>query len=93
MCTCISPPPITYVHVLPRPITITILFSAQQLMSLTPPSSLKPGQKYYYVFGDSFGRSEEYSFTAPPVVSPDSNVRVVVYGGEWVQWLRVLLYS
>ena len=41
-----------------------------------------PGKKYFYVFGDIFGFSQEYSFTAPPVASPNSTVRVVVYGGE-----------
>eukprot|EP00731_Ephydatia_muelleri_P019789 Em0012g614a len=42
--------------------------------------NLVPGKKYFYVFGDIFGFSQEYSFTAPPVASPNSTVRVVVYG-------------
>ena len=59
--------------------------------------SLEPGQTYFYMFGDTFGVSEEYTFTVPPGPSPDSSVRVVVYGGElvflysllWVQGLCV----
>eukprot|EP00731_Ephydatia_muelleri_P019818 Em0012g643a len=43
--------------------------------------NLVPGERYFYVFGDpTFGLSQEFSFTASPITSPDSTVRIVVYG-------------
>ena len=43
--------------------------------------SLTPGMRYYYVFGDVYGWSEESSFKAAPVPGPSVATRVLSIGG------------
>ena len=43
--------------------------------------SLTPGMRYYYVFGDVYGWSEESSFRAAPVPGPGVTTRVLSIGG------------
>lgn len=43
-------------------------------------SDLIPGEKYYYVFGDSYGWSNEYSFTAAPFPGSSDPITVIAYG-------------
>ena len=43
-------------------------------------SSLEPGQEYFYVIGDNYGWSQEFSFRAPP--SFNQTFAVVAFGGE-----------
>ena len=44
--------------------------------------SLVPGQDYYYMFGDTYGWSSEYNFTAAPYSGPNSTIRVIAFGGN-----------
>lgn len=44
--------------------------------------SLTPGENYYYVFGDSYGWSKEYSFFAAPYPGSKNPITVIAYGGE-----------
>lgn len=53
--------------------------------------SLEPEKKYYYVFGDSYGWSKEYSFKAPPIPGPDVTTRVIAFGGMYI-WMCVCVY-
>ena len=44
---------------------------------------LKPGTRYYYIFGDDdFGWSEEFSFMSAPVPGPGVTTRVLAFGGK-----------
>ena len=43
--------------------------------------SLTPGMRYYYVFGDVYGWSEESSFKAAPMPGPSVTTRVLSIGG------------
>lgn len=45
--------------------------------------SLDPGQMYYYMFGDTYGWSKEYNFTAAPYHGPNTTIRVIAYGGSF----------
>ena len=64
-------------------VCLQLMVVANSSISLIHPPSLVPGERYFYVFGDpTFGLSQEFSFTASPITSPDSTVRVVVYGGR-----------
>ena len=45
--------------------------------------SLTPGMRYYYVFGDVYGWSEESSFRAAPVPGPGVTTRVLSIGGTY----------
>jgi len=39
--------------------------------------------RYYYIFGDVYGWSEEFSFKAAPVPGPDVTTRVLSIGGTY----------
>jgi hypothetical protein len=41
---------------------------------------LKPGQQYYYVYGDVFGMSDEQTFRATPAPGTDDVVEIAAYG-------------
>lgn len=43
--------------------------------------SLEPGMKYYYIYGDYFGWSEEKSFKASPPFYVETNTTIIAYGG------------
>ena len=56
--------------------------------------SLQPSKKYYYVFGDSYGWSEEYSFKAPPIPGPNVTTRVIAFGGMYIHvHVRTKVYA
>jgi len=42
--------------------------------------NLIPGQQYFYIFGDVFGYSSEYTFFGPPAVGPDQTLRLLAWG-------------
>lgn len=44
-------------------------------------SSLVPGQRYYYIYGDYFGWGEEKSFKASPPLYVEANTTIIAYGG------------
>ena len=44
---------------------------------------LLPGQRYYYIYGDYYGWSEEKSFKAAPPLYVETNTTVVAYGGRY----------
>ena len=54
------------------------------MLSFLHPRRLVPGTQYYYTFGDTYGWSAEYSFTAAPKPGPNVTTRVVAYGGVCV---------
>ena len=43
--------------------------------------SLTPGQTYYYIFGDAYGWSSEYTFKAAPYPGSSNPVTIIAYGG------------
>ena len=45
--------------------------------------SLQPATKYYYIFGDVYGWSEEFTFKSPPQPGPDVTTRVLAFGGKY----------
>jgi len=57
-------------------------------------TSLTPGMRYFYIFGDVYGWSEESSFKAAPVPGPDVTTRVLSIGdlghGEYDDSRQVL---
>ena len=38
--------------------------------------------KYYYIFGDNYGWSEEFNFTAAPEQGFSGTIRLIAYGGQ-----------
>ena len=46
------------------------------------PSRLVPGARYYYVFGDTYGWSEEHSFRATPKPGASVTSKIIAYGGR-----------
>ena len=44
-------------------------------------SSLVPGMRHYYIYGDYFGWSEEKSFKAAPPLYVETNTTIIAYGG------------
>jgi len=38
--------------------------------------------KYYYIFGDNYGWSEEFSFTAAPEQGFSGTISLIAYGGQ-----------
>ena len=45
-------------------------------------SRLVPGAQYYYVFGDTYGWSEEHSFRATPKPGASVTSKIIAYGGR-----------
>jgi hypothetical protein len=43
-------------------------------------TNLEPGEVYYYMFGDTYGWSQEYNFTAAPKSGSSSTIRVIAFG-------------
>jgi len=47
---------------------------------------LKPGATYTYKVGDpSYGWSDKMTFTAPPLVGPVTNTRIIAFGGGYAR--------
>jgi len=38
--------------------------------------------KYYYIFGDNYGWSEEFSFRAAPKKGSSDTISLIAYGGQ-----------
>ena len=43
--------------------------------------SLNPGQRYYYIYGDYYGWSDESNFVAAPKAGDDVTTTVIAFGG------------